>query len=110
MKRKFITRIIGLLVLAGLIIWAWSRWDAWFGNPTEAPYDSSPILSRILLTFGDSIGENRNVSWQCDSVLLPSHLELQDMEGTAIQTIPAKGEIYESQGHHPKLHATHGER
>ena len=98
MKRKLIVRSIGLLVLIGLIVWVWSRWDAWFGNPTEAPYVSSSIPSRILLTFGDSIGENRNVSWQCDSVLLPSHLELQDMEGTTIQTIPAKGEIYESQG------------
>lgn len=98
MKRKLIVRSIGLLVLICLIVWVWSRWEAWFGNSTEPPYVSSPIPSRILLTFGDSIGENRNVSWQCDTVLLPSHLELQDMEGNAIQTIPAKGEIYESQG------------
>ena len=98
MKRKTIIRSIVLLVLVGISIWVWSRWNAWFGNPVEAPYVSSPIPSRILLTFGDSIGENRNVSWQCDSVLLPSHLELQDLEGTPIQTIPAKGETYESEG------------
>ena len=70
----------------------------WFGNPTESPYLSSPIPSRILLTFGDSIGENRNVSWQCDSALLPSHLEFQDMDGTVIQSVSAQGEIYESLG------------
>lgn len=98
MKRKTAVRIIWCLLLLGLAVWIWSRWDAWFGNPTEAPYDSSPVPSRILLTFGDSIGENRNVSWQCDSMLQPSHLELQDMEGTTIQTIPAKGESYESSG------------
>ena len=98
MKRKTIIRSIVILVLIGVSIWVWSRWDAWFGNPVEAPYVSSPIPSRILLTFGDSISENRNVSWQCDSVLLPSHLELQDLEGPTIQTIPAKGETYESEG------------
>lgn len=98
MKRKTIIRSIVLLVLVGISVWVWSRWNAWFGNPVEAPYVSSPIPSRILLTFGDSIGENRNVSWQCDSVLMPSHLELQDLEGTSIQTIPAKGETYESEG------------
>ena len=98
MKRKTIIRSIVLLVLVGISIWVWSRWNAWFGNPVEAPYVSSPIPSRILLTFGDSIGENRNVSWQCDSVLQPSHLELQDLEGPTIQTIPAKGETYESEG------------
>ena len=65
---------------------------------TESSYVSSSIPSRILLTFGDSIGENRNVSWQCDSVLLPSHLELQDLEGTIVQSIQAKGELYESPG------------
>ena len=80
MKRKTIIRSIVFVVLVGISVWVWSRWDAWFGNPVEAPYVSSPIPSRILLTFGDSIGENRNVSWQCDSVLLPSHLELQDLE------------------------------
>lgn len=96
MKRKGIIRTICCLLLVGLAVWVWSRWDVWFGNPTESPYVTSPIPSRILLTFGDSIGTNRNVSWQCDSVLQPSHLELQDMDGTIIQSIPAQGEIYES--------------
>ena len=98
MKHKRIVRTICSLLLVGLVVWVWSRWNVWFGNPTESSYISSPIPSRILLTFGDSIGENRNVSWQCDSVLLPSHLEFQDMEGTIIQSIPAKGEICESPG------------
>jgi 3',5'-cyclic AMP phosphodiesterase CpdA len=31
-------------------------------------------------------------------VLLPSHLELQDLEGTIVQSIQARGEIYESPG------------
>lgn len=98
MKRKTIIRSIVLLVLVGISVWVWSRWNVWFGNPTESSYVSSSIPSRILLTFGDSIGENRNVSWQCDSVLLPSHLELQDLEGTIVQSIQAKGELYESPG------------
>ena len=98
MKRKRIVRVICCLLLVSLVVWVWSRWNVWFGNPTESPYVSSPIPSRILLTFGDSIGENRNVSWQCDSVLLPSHLELQDLEGTVIQSVSAQGEIYESPG------------
>ena len=98
MKRKTIIRSIVLLALVGISVWVWSRWNVWFGNPTESSYVSSSIPSRILLTFGDSIGENRNVSWQCDSVLLPSHLELQDLEGTIVQSIQARGEIYESPG------------
>lgn len=98
MKRKRIVRVICCLLLVSLVVWVWSRWNVWFGKPTESPYVSSPIPSRILLTFGDSIGENRNVSWQCDSVLQPSHLELQDIDGTIAQIIPAKGEVYESPG------------
>ena len=107
MKRKTIIRSIAFLVLAVIVVWVWSRWNVWFGNPTESPYVSSPIPTRILLTFGDSIGENRNVSWQCDSMLLPSHLELQDLDETTMQTIPAKGEIYESPGGKTAYYAVH---
>ena len=107
MKRKTIIRSIAFLVLAVIVVWVWSRWNVWFGNPTESPYVSSPIPTRILLTFGDSIGENRNVSWQCDSMLLPSHLELQDLDETTMQTIPAKGEIYESPGGKSAYYAVH---
>ena len=98
MKRKTIIWIVVGVLSVSCAAWIWSRWTVWFGNPTEEKYIPSMAPSRILLTFADSIGENRQVSWQCDTVLLASHLEFRDMQETIVKSVTAKGEIYESPG------------
>ena len=63
-KRNIILTIV-VLVVVGLGIWAYSRWDVWFGNPPEAPYTASKTPSRVLLTFGNEGELSRMVSWMC---------------------------------------------
>jgi hypothetical protein len=91
MKRKTIIWIVVGVLSVSCAAWIWSRWTVWFGNPTEEKYIPSMAPSRILLTFADSIGENRQVSWQCDTVLLASHLEFRDMQETIVKSVTAKG-------------------
>ncbi|GHT34957.1 purple acid phosphatase [Bacteroidia bacterium] len=72
------------------------RWDVWFGNPIEPPYQTLTEPSRIQLTFG-AVGErSRNVSWQCGDTLAPSNL-LLIKEGD-VNLIPAEGKIFHTTG------------
>jgi len=87
-KKKITLGCLGLL-LAGLAILSYVRWNVWFGNPPEAPYAPQPTPSRVLLTFGNDGALSRNVSWQCDSVLHTSHLELAADDDTAVVCLPA---------------------
>lgn len=96
--KTLICIILACLLIFGIAFWIYSRWDAWFANPVEPPYISKEKPSRIMLTFGDSIGESRNVNWQCGALLHPSFLELADLTEKTLQTIPAEGKIYASQG------------
>lgn len=81
MKRKKTTRktvwAVTLMVVAALAVWVSQRWEVWFHNTEEEPYVAAVHPHRVLLTFGDADGlSSRNVSWQCDSVVKPSWLEL----------------------------------
>ena len=51
---------------------------------------------RILLTFGDSAESSRNVSWQADSILRPSHLELACLPDGDTISVDAYGEVFRS--------------
>ncbi|MBO4907507.1 MAG: metallophosphoesterase family protein [Bacteroidaceae bacterium] len=93
-KIKYV--VISVVVIA-LGLWVWSRWDVWFHNPEEPPYTPQPYPHRVLLTFGDSDGRaSRNVSWQCDSVLHASWLELVALPDSDTVRIQAKGEVFRS--------------
>ena len=94
-KKKITLGLVGVL-LAGLALLTYIRWEVWFGNPPEAPYTAPAVPSRVLLTFGNEGALSRNVSWQCDSVLQTSYLELGDENDTAIIDIPATGEVFAS--------------
>ena len=95
-RRKNIKRLIALLLLLLLSVWVAMRWHVWFGNEPEmsAEYFSSP--SNVLLTFGDEDELSRNISWQCDTVLRPSFLELVNMEHGDTMRIEAQGEVFAS--------------
>ena len=99
MKRKKGTKKaawgVALVAVAALAVWVSQRWNVWFHNPGENAYVSAPLPHRVLLTFGDDDGlSSRNVSWQCDSVVKPSWLELATDSDTV--RVDAQGEVFES--------------
>lgn len=89
-------KILGLLVFIALAVWVALRWNVWFGNPPEEPVPPLLTPAHVLLTFGDSDGMSRNVSWQCDTVLRPSHLELVCMADSDTSVVEAHGEVFVS--------------
>lgn len=95
-KRRLILKSVGLLSLLVLAVWVAVRWNVWFGNPPEEPVPPLMTPAHVLLTFGNSDGMSRNVSWQCDTVLRPSHLELVCLEDSDTTRIDAQGEVFQS--------------
>lgn len=95
-KRRLILKSVGLLSLVALAVWVAVRWNVWFGNPPEEPVPLLMTPAHVLLTFGNSDGMSRNVSWQCDTVLRPSHLELVCLENSDTTRIDAQGEVFQS--------------
>ncbi len=95
-KRRLILKSVGLLSLVALAVWVAVRWNVWFGNPPEEPVPPLMAPAHVLLTFGNSDGMSRNVSWQCDTVLRPSHLELVCLEDSDTTRIDAQGEVFQS--------------
>ena len=92
---KKVAWAVALVALAALAVWVSQRWNVWFHNPEEKAYVSAPLPHRVLLTFGDDDGlSSRNVSWQCDSVVRPSWLELATDSDTV--RVDAQGEVFES--------------
>ena len=85
-----------LLILVALIAWVPMRWNVWFGNEPELAVDPYSQPTHVLLTFGDKDEMSRNVSWQCDTVLKPSFLELVDVEQGDTMRIEAQGEVFAS--------------
>lgn len=107
-KSKSILRpLLWLVLLAAIAGWCASRWDVWFHNPEEAPYEASAVPTRVLLTFGDEDGmRSRNVSWMCGDEVQEAYVELeykgqrttdngQETAGHGIR-ISAVGEVFES--------------
>lgn len=93
-KHKNIKRAIALLLMLVLSAWVAMRWNVWFGNPEELAVEPLDTPGYVLLTFGDDSEMSRNVSWQCDTVLQPSWLELVcDGDTTRVE---AQGEVFES--------------
>lgn len=95
-KRRLILKSVGLLSLLALAVWVAVRWNVWFGNPPEEPVPPLMTPAHVLLTFGNSDVMSRNVSWQCDTVLRPSHLELVCLEDSDTTRIDAQGEVFQS--------------
>ena len=86
-----------LLVVAALAIWVGSRWSVWFHNVEEEPYTPAATPHRVLLTFGDADGlHSRNVSWQCDTIVRPSELQLVCLSDSDTVRVEAQGEVFRS--------------
>ena len=89
---------IGLVIVIVVGCWVASRWHTWFVEEDEEAYvvSSSPV--HVLLTFGDAQPLSRNVSWQADSVLRPSWLELVCLADSDTIRVEAQGEVFRSRG------------
>ena len=95
---KKLKLVIGLVIVIVLGCWVASRWHTWFVEEDEEAYvvSSSPV--HVLLTFGDAQPLSRNVSWQADSVLRPSWLELVCLADSDTIRVEAQGELFRSRG------------
>ena len=93
---KRILRYGLILLVPALAVWTATRWNVWFSNVREETAEHFPRPAHILLTFGDSDELSRNVSWQCDTVLRPSLLELVCMEDSDTLRVEAQGEVFTS--------------
>ena len=93
-RSKKLKRLFLLLLTIALATWVAMRWQVWFGNPEELAVEPLNAPGHLLLTFGDSDELSRNVSWQCDTMLQPSWLELVCGDDTT--RIEAQGEVFES--------------
>ena len=96
MKKKVIGKWTLFVVVGALIVWCATRWNVWFHNSEEAPYVPSEVPTRVLLTFGDEDGMNRNVSWMCDTALHEAWVELEDENTHILERVGATGEVFES--------------
>ena len=93
---KRILRYGLILLVPALAVWTATRWNVWFSNVREETAEHFPCPTHMLLTFGDSDELSRNVSWQCDTVLRPSLLELVCMEDSDTWRVEAQGEVFTS--------------
>ena len=93
-KNKNIKRLVALLLVVGMAVWVAGRWHVWFGNVPEEAVNPASTPVHVLLTFGDQDEMSRNVSWQCDTTLHESWLELACDSDTTV--IEAQGEVFES--------------
>ena len=95
-RNKNIKRVVAAVLTIALAAWVAARWHVWFGNPEELAAKPLMVPGHVLLTFGDENEMSRNVSWQCDTVLRPSHLELVCLADSDTISIEAQGEVFES--------------
>ena len=95
-RSKNIKRIVLLLLMLALATWVATRWNVWFGNPEELAVQPLKAPGHVMLTFGDESETSRNVSWQCDTVLQPSRLELVCLDTNDTTNIDAEGEVFKS--------------
>ena len=89
---------ITLIIVIALVFWIASRWHTWFVEEDEEAYVASLTPSHVLLTFGDTHSLSRNVSWQADSVIHPSWLELVCLADSDTIRVEAQGEVFRSRG------------
>ena len=89
---------LGVIIVLGLGLWVASRWETWFVEEDEEAYAPSLAPSHVLLTFGDSHLLSRNISWQADSVVRPSWLELVSLTDSDTIRVEAQGEVFRSRG------------
>lgn len=104
--RKILVRVLCALLLIALAIWIGSRWNVWFGNPPEPPYEVAQTPDRVLLTFGNEGELSRYVTWMCDTVVDPkARLLLVEADDTV--SVEAVGEVFVSRAGQAAYYRAH---
>ena len=104
--RKILVRVLCALLLIVLAIWIGSRWNVWFGNPPEPPYEVAQTPDRVLLTFGNEGELSRYVTWMCDTVVDPeARLLLAEADDTV--SVEAVGEVFVSRSGQAAYYRAH---
>lgn len=96
--KKFVILSLTIILLAVASYIVINRWNIWFGNPVESPYQAQSAPYHILLTFSPEGDDFRCITWQCDTLAGEASLlySLRDSGDTA--TITTQPHIYHSQG------------
>lgn len=95
-KLFFFRYILPIILIAALAAWVYSRWDAWFHNPPEEPYEVPTEPSRVMLTFGNEGEMSRYVTWMCDTLVdQKAKLLLVTPEADTLE-VEAQGEVFVS--------------
>jgi len=97
-RYKIVKLLIVFILLGVIVIVCSKKWNTWFGNPIEPPYESSDVPVRIQLTFGNDGQFSRNVSWQCGDTLAASQLFIVKTTTTDTIVIAAKGKTVCTKG------------
>ena len=97
MKKKIITITLFIIAIV-LVSICVKRWNAWFSNPVEPPYESIAEPGRIQLTFGNTGEFSRNISWQCGDSIVDSKLAIVKDGTTDTLYIQAEGKIFHTIG------------
>ncbi len=86
------------VVVTALFVVCFLRWNAWFGNPVEAPFVANDSICRVQLTFGKSGATSRAVSWQCGDTILPAKLVFTLENSADTQLVEAKSRLFVTTG------------
>ncbi len=93
---KFKILVVLTLILVVISVW---KWNIWFGNIEEAEFET-PVnsINRIMLSVGEQIDSERNLSWRSDTCIKDNWVNLV-MDGT-IDTVKVNGvgTVVETQG------------
>ena len=93
-RHKLLSFIIVLLLAFGVLTAL--RWNIWFYNPPETPYEVGKTPQWVHLTFGNGNENSRYVSWMCGEEPYEAKVELVNLEKGDTSVVWAAGEDFQS--------------
>ena len=93
MSKRNIKIAIPLILIIGLGILTFIRWNAWFGNPEEPAYTTGKKINRLTLTLGNNGEYSRAFSWVFGEEVGEGILEITEMGSSDTTSIPATSEV-----------------
>ena len=95
--RRTSFKIFIIFCLLVAILFGW-KWNTWFGNPIELPYETPNHPDRIMLSLGENADTDRAISWRCDTLLADSWVYLVNQTNKDTSKFKAQGTIVSSPG------------
>lgn len=95
-KRTLIVLVSILIPIISLIILSVCKWDIWFSNPPEPPYQSPNHPTRVLLTYSAKGADSRAITWCYGETDIKGEVELINKTQNDTSIIEAKSQIFKS--------------